>query len=363
MKVSIPNLGNLYLAAKALFDGLGIDYVLPTPSNKTSLEIGSLHSPEDICLPFKIMIGNYIQSIEKGADTIIITGSCGPCRYGEYCEMQMNLMKKLGHKLDFVVIDAPGDIGKEELLSRIYRISNESNKSKTEKVKALMKAYQVVKLVDEIEGKLRYISGYEKNNGECKRLLAKFKDDAVKTKSPDEMIDVLKSYKKVVNNIQIDKNKNPLKVAIVGEIYTILEPFSNLYIEDKLMDYGVSTKKALNPSWWAKNMVLSSINLNSLDIRRASKEYLPYYIGGHARECIGETVMAYEEDYDGVIQIFPFGCMPEIVAKSILPAISRDKNLPIMTLVVDEMTGEAGYITRLEAFLDLLERRKKKCII
>jgi predicted nucleotide-binding protein (sugar kinase/HSP70/actin superfamily) len=50
--------------------------------------------------------------------------------------------------------------------------------------------------------------------------------------------------------------------------------------------------------------------------------------------------------------------MPEIVSKSILPTISKDKNFPILTLIVDEMTGEAGYITRLEAFLDLLERRK-----
>lgn len=363
MKISIPNLGNTYLAAKALFDGLGIDYVLPTPSNKTSLEIGSLHSPEEICLPFKIMIGNYIQAIEKGADTIIITGSCGPCRYGEYCEMQINLMNKLGRKLDFIVIDAPADIGKEELLNRIYRISSKSSKSKVDKIKALMKAYQVIKLVDEIEGKLRYISGYEKNNGECKKLLVKFKEDAVNTKSPDEMLMVLKYYKKMANNIELDPSKNPLKVALVGEIYTILEPFSNLYIEDKLMDYGVSTKRGLTPSWWAKNMVLSAVNLNSPDIKRASKEYLPHYIGGHARECIGETILAYEEGFDGVIQVFPFGCMPEIVAKSILPTISREKDFPIMTLVVDEMTGEAGYITRIEAFLDLLERRKKKCII
>ena len=43
MKIRFPNLGNSYLAAKALFNGLGIDYVLPIPNNKTSLEIGSLH--------------------------------------------------------------------------------------------------------------------------------------------------------------------------------------------------------------------------------------------------------------------------------------------------------------------------------
>jgi predicted nucleotide-binding protein (sugar kinase/HSP70/actin superfamily) len=56
------------------------------------------------------------------------------------------------------------------------------------------------------------------------------------------------------------------------------------------------------------------------------------------------------------------GCMPEIVAKAILPAISNDKDFPIMTLVVDEMTGEAGYVTRIEAFIDMLERRKKNVL-
>jgi predicted nucleotide-binding protein (sugar kinase/HSP70/actin superfamily) len=124
------------------------------------------------------------------------------------------------------------------------------------------------------------------------------------------------------------------------------------------MDYGISTKRMLTPSWWLKNLVLSPMNMNQLDIKKKSKEYLPMMIGGHARECIGEAVLAYEEGFDGAIQIFPMGCMPEIVSKAILPKISKDKDFPIMTLVVDEMTGEAGYVTRIEAFVDLLERRK-----
>ena len=51
--------------------------------------------------------------------------------------------------------------------------------------------------------------------------------------------------------------------------------------------------------------------------------------------------------------------MPEIVSKSIPPAYPGDKDFPIMTLVVDELIGEAGYITRIEAFVDLLEREIK----
>jgi predicted nucleotide-binding protein (sugar kinase/HSP70/actin superfamily) len=65
---------------------------------------------------------------------------------------------------------------------------------------------------------------------------------------------------------------------------------------------------------------------------------------------------------DGAIQIFPMGCMPEIVSKAILPSIARDRDFPIMSLVVDEMTGEAGYVTRIEAFIDMLERRKENAL-
>src|SRR3712207_120945 len=156
--------------------------------------------------------------------------------------------------------------------------------------------------------------------------------------------------------------KDPLKIEIIGEIYTIIDPFSNLNIEDKLMDYGVSSRRKLTPSWWVKDAIMSILNLNSIDIRIASKEYLPYYIGGHARECVGEAILASNTDFHGAIQIFPMGCMPQIVSKAILPKISKDKNFPIMTLVIDEMTGEGGYITRIEAFLDLIERRRKNVL-
>jgi predicted nucleotide-binding protein (sugar kinase/HSP70/actin superfamily) len=169
---------------------------------------------------------------------------------------------------------------------------------------------------------------------------------------------LLINYRTRINNIEVDKQKNPIKIAIIGEIYTVIEPFSNLYIEDKLMDYGVSTQRRLTPSWWVKHTAFAPTKMNSLAIKRAAKEYLSLNIGGHARECIGEAMLAIEEKCDGAIQIFPMGCMPEIVSKSILPKISKDKDFPIMTLVVDEMTGEAGYITRIEAFVDLLERRR-----
>ena len=358
MKITFPHLGNTYLAAKALFDGLGIECIIPPFSSNEALELGSKFSPEEMCLPYKIMMGNYLQSIDKGADTIIIVGSCGPCRFGEYCELQMNALKKIGHDLEFIVLDSPFDIGKQEFLNRLYKISRNSTKGKAQKIRALKVAYDVIDLIEKIESKVHYLSGFEVNKGDLKRLLKECKSNAAKATSPSNMVDILKEYKNKIKEVPINKHKSPVKIAIIGEIYTVIEPFSNVYIEDKLMDYGVTTKRMLTPSWWVKDMALKCFNLNSIDIRIASREYLPYYIGGHGRECIGEALLAEKENFDGAIQIFPMGCMPEIVSKAILPAISSDKNFPIMTLVVDEMTGEAGYVTRIEAFVDMLERRK-----
>lgn len=362
MKVTAPHLGNVYIAAKALFDGLGIEYIIPPMNNKEALEIGSLYSPEEICLPYKIMIGNYVQAMDKGADTVILTGSCGPCRFGKYAEMQMNLFKKMGKNLDFIVIDSPGDIGIKELFNRVRKISIKSNKGKRDQIQALLRAVKVMNLIDEIEEKAHFLAGYERNKGECKRLLNSCKRDVLNTDNPKEVIDILEEYKRKLENLEIDRERNPIKIAIIGEIYTIIEPFANLYIEDKLMDYGVSTKRKLTPSWWVKDTLLKPTRLNSIDIKQNAKKYLPIGVGGHGRECIGEAVIAQKEGFDGAIQVFPLGCMPEIVAKAILPTISRENDFPILTLVVDEMTGEAGFVTRVEAFIDLLERRRKNVL-
>ena len=52
--------------------------------------------------------------------------------------------------------------------------------------------------------------------------------------------------------------------------------------------------------------------------------------------------------------------MPEIVAQNILPKVSKNEDIPILSLVLDEQTGKAGYLTRIEAFIDLIKRKKMK---
>lgn len=66
---------------------------------------------------------------------------------------------------------------------------------------------------------------------------------------------------------------------------------------------------------------------------------------------------ALVERLDGIIYVSSFGCGIDSVAIEI---IKKDiKDFPFLVLKIDEHTGEAGLDTRLEAFIDLIGRRKK----
>lgn len=105
MRITFPHLGNVYIAGKAFLEDHGHEVITPPVCSRKTLEIGLKNSPEMMCMPFKIFIGNYIESIEKGADTILITGSCGPCRFGMYSMMQRDILKRLGYDVDFIVLE------------------------------------------------------------------------------------------------------------------------------------------------------------------------------------------------------------------------------------------------------------------
>lgn len=80
---------------------------------------------------------------------------------------------------------------------------------------------------------------------------------------------------------------------------------------------------------------------------------------GLCKETVNDVIRYAKEDFDGIIQLFPVGCMPEIVAKSVLDNLTKEERLPALSIIYDEMGGEAGYATRIEAFVEMLERKRK----
>ena len=82
MRIGMPHMGNIYIPFKALFQRLGIDYAMPPVNNLHTLSLGVKHSPEGLCIPFKLTLGNLIEAAEMGADTMLMPGGNGICRLG-----------------------------------------------------------------------------------------------------------------------------------------------------------------------------------------------------------------------------------------------------------------------------------------
>ncbi|KJR48584.1 Activator of (R)-2-hydroxyglutaryl-CoA dehydratase [Desulfosporosinus sp. I2] len=157
----------------------------------------------------------------------------------------------------------------------------------------------------------------------------------------------------------VDGIYKPLRIGVVGEIYTILDPYSSMGVEQELGRLGIEVDRSIYLSGWVGNHVFQGLAPGYRSIKSYpgyAKQYLPHFVGGHGQETVGAAVKFAREGFDGIIQIFPLSCMPEIVAASVLPKIQEAYKIPIMTLIVDEHTGQAGIKTRLEAFVDLLER-------
>ncbi len=65
----------------------------------------------------------------------------------------------------------------------------------------------------------------------------------------------------------------------------------------------------------------------------------------------------YLNKLDGFCFIFSFGCGPDSLIGEIMEREAKEKDIPFLKLIIDEHTGRAGIITRLEAFVELLKRR------
>jgi predicted nucleotide-binding protein (sugar kinase/HSP70/actin superfamily) len=67
-----------------------------------------------------------------------------------------------------------------------------------------------------------------------------------------------------------------------------------------------------------------------------------------------------DERVDGFIAVGCFGCGPDSTLLNVVQRAAREAGRPFMSLIIDEHTGEAGLVTRLEAFVDMLARQKRR---
>lgn len=356
MKVTFPHMGNAYIALQALFEDVGLEVVLPPPCTKRTLEIGVRHSPEFICLPLKLNVGNFIEALELGADTIVMAGGTGPCRFGYYASLERDILQELGYVFDLMVLEPPVESLKD-LLKQIKKLKSGVPWSRL--WSAIKLAWEKTKAVDEIE----QLSEYWMPRCHDADAVSRLVQQSLKLIQACSQRRAISSLLTSINSSfdRLPRNKvEPLKIGLVGEVYTILEPFANYDIEYKLGTLGAEVTRSVYLSHWVNdNLIGGHLNIgSSRQAVRCAPPYVNHWVGGHGQETVGYSVMLARQGFDGIIQIGPLTCMPEIVAQAILTKVQEVENIPVMTMYFDEHAGEAGIQTRLEAFIDMIKWRK-----
>ncbi len=359
--VAWPRMGRIDIPLKALLLNLGAKIVIPPANSNEALEIGVKNSIEGICLPYKLNLANYIMALENGANTLMMFQAPGSCRLGNYTRMAQKTLKKMGYKFDMVIFDMYKSKMKQTLHA-FWHVTRCTNPWKY--YKAFSLGFNKFFAIDTAEKMLFKIRPRELNKGDAERCYNKWLKITDETNSVWACKMLKHKIIKDFNKIPIDKNKKCPVIYLIGEFFVLLDPFSNQNIEKELGEMGCEVQRQIMFSDWLEHVLKPSLFYKKESHRersvRYAKDYMKRAIGGECIETIGDTVYAAKHGVDGVIHISPFSCMPEIVAQNILPKLSKNENIPVLSLILDEQTGRAGYITRIEAFVDLVKRKKMK---
>lgn len=348
--ISFPHIGDYYVPANYLFSHI-LNYKIMIPkkiTNKT-IELGSKYSPDFVCMPFKYTLGNYIESLDKGANVLFQLG--GGCRYGYYSELQEQILKDLGYKFEMYNFITAGKINLKQILKNLKKLDPKFNKIKS--LYYLFITTKMIKYMDNIDEIIRKNIGFEITKNSFLDLKKQMLNDFSKAKSFINLYITYHKYKTKFELIPISK-KNPIKVGIIGELYTVMEPFSNYFLEMELAKNNIEIKRFTNAHY-----LLVEKGKKVKKYLKTNK-YVKYKMGADALDNISRCIYLIDNKYDGIIHIKSSFCTPEIGAMSVINRICKEHDMPVLFFSFDSNTSEVGIKTRLEAFYDMLEMRKNR---
>lgn len=138
--------------------------------------------------------------------------------------------------------------------------------------------------------------------------------------------------------------KFELDIAVLGYPYTVHDAFLNGGLLRKLQRLGTRVRTA-----------------DMVPARELRRYRLPKDLFWHYSNMVlkaGKFWMQPERRVDGLIHVTTFACAPDAMVGKLLELEAKARGVPLITLTLDEQTGQAGLDTRIEAFVDMLARRK-----
>lgn len=298
IKIGIPK-ALLYYRYGALwkefFENLDCEVIISSDTNKEIISYGKKYSIDESCLSSKIYMGHVYYLLDK-CDYILVPRICD---YGK----NNNVCVKFNGIVDVV-------------------------KNTFKNVKILN--YNIERTKCHIE-----LLEFIKMGIKLKRNIFKVIKSYIKAKKVEKLKNEL-AFKEQEKKLESKK----IKILLVSHPYNIYDKYVGEPITNYLNKMNIELIYAdlLN-----KNLA------SSRSLKLSKTLYWKY-----SKELVG-AVDYYQEKVDGIIFITSFPCGPDSLVNELL--IRKLTNIPVINVIIDESTAEAGLITRLESFIDILKER------
>jgi len=325
VKVGIPRAllyYQYYPMWKAFFEELGAEVIVSPPTTQAMLSEGSSRVVADTCLPVKVFIGHVISLVDK-CDCIFIPAVRSVQEKVYNCSKFLGLpdMSRAVVPEAPLILDVEIDVnrGKRILYQTIYYLGRHFTRDPLKIRRAALAAWQA------------HLDYLELMSGGG--LM------------PPQAIEKMSGASEVTSTLHNEKFLG--NIAVIGHPYLLYDELVNHRLIHRLEK---SNHKVLTPEM-----------LTTGELRAATERLVGGAYWTYEDEVVGAGGHYLASGVSGVIGVMAFGCGPDSLMMDMVQRnANRLKNAVFMNLTVEEHTAETGIITRLEAFLDMIHRRKKR---
>jgi len=306
------------------FTEMDAEVIVSRKTNKIILENGLNTSSNELCLPIKLLYGHVLE-LKDQVDYILMPYMITMDDGTFYCP-------KLIGSPDMVKANIP-DV---KLLSLDVDMSNFYSSFMNSLLEVASKlSFNPIKIYTAYNSAIEY----QKRFDEYMSRGLNFEEALIALEKGEEGNIYAQSI------IEIESRKD-ITIALIGHMYVFNDNYISSEIIKKLRERNVR--------------VLTSDAFRESEISEALKdlERQPHWSLG--RRVLGAAVIySGQKNVDGIIYMTPFGCSSDSLIREYIDANMIEKK-PILTLTVDEHSADVGFITRIEAFLDMIDRQKIK---
>ncbi|MGE5404722.1 MAG: acyl-CoA dehydratase activase-related protein [Candidatus Saccharibacteria bacterium] len=318
MRIGIPRalfFYHLYPQWKVFFQELGWEPVSSPETTKAIATEGSSRAVNEACYPVKIYYGHIAYLARQSVDWLFVPRLVSIERKTYICPKFMGLpdmirsqIEDLPPLMDICIDVCRSEKGLKRELHKWARMMGDSPRK------------------------------WEKAWGVSREALSEWRGIACRGYTASEALKVWEG------GAELRAQGYDLRIGVIGHCYSINDQQVNLGMIDRLRAMGA---ESVTPEM-----------LDQGEVAAASSKLPKRMFWTAGKSAAGAALMMdLDESIDGIIYLSCFGCGPDSITARTLEY--RVKNKPFMQLTVDEHSGEAGVVTRLEAFCDMLRRRRQ----